>query len=198
MIMNIKKTFLTLSITHQILIVILLLSFLCLIVILGIFVIYSRIIANINAQRRKEYYYNKYKEIIVSEIHLQTFLLFQYEQLIKGFNNQIYYYDKSRDDLYETTVNYQKNMVKNYLDSKEEDYNPDLPDEEKCLFLLSFSEDFFINCKIFYYLSSLQASISNKLSMFRNYRIPYLDHDEQIINEYVFIYFTYRSLFSIN
>ena len=196
--MNIKKTFLTVSITHQILIVILSISFLCLFTILCLFTLYSNIIVNINVRNRREYYFNKYKEIIVSEIRFQTFLLYQYEQIIKGFNNQIYYFDKSSDDLYESTVNYQKDMVQNYKETTEEDYDPDLPDDKKCLFLLSFSDDAFMNSKIFYYLSSLHASIGNKLSVLRNFRIPYFGHEVQIINEYVFIFYADKSLYSIN
>ena len=103
--MNIKRSFLTLSIKHQITLVIILISSLCLLSILGLFSLYSNIIINIQSRKRKEYYFKRYKEVIDSKIRFQTFLLYQYEQLVKGFNSQIYYYGLSKDDLYDTMIN---------------------------------------------------------------------------------------------
>ena len=196
--MNFKKKFLTLSITHQISIVIFSISVLCLLCILGLFYLYTNIILSIQSRRRKQYYYNKYKEIILSEIQFQTFLLYQYEQLIKGFNNQIYYYDHSKNDLYDTMISYKNGLIKNYKETKEEDYNPNLSDYNTTYYLLSFSNDAYIDSNIYYSLSSVHSSIDNQLKVLRDFRVPYFGNNFRIINEYIFVHFAEKSLYSVN
>ena len=196
--MNIKKIFLTLSITHQISIVIFSISLICLLFILGIFYLYTNIILSIQSRRRKQYYYNKYKEIIVSEIQFQTFLLYQYEQLIKGFNYQIYYYDHSKNDLYDTIISYKKDLVKNYKETKKEEYNPNKSDYNKTYYLLSFSNDVYLDSNIYYSLSSMLTSIDNQLNVLRNITIPYYGNNIRIINDYTFVHFKEKSLYSVN
>ena len=71
--MNIKKKFLTLSIRHQITLVIGIISILCLLSLLSLFSLYANIIISIQSRKRKEYYNQKYKEIIDSEIQFQSF-----------------------------------------------------------------------------------------------------------------------------
>ena len=183
--MNIKKKFLTLSIKHQITLVIILISCLCLLSILGLFSLYSNIIINIQSRKRKEYYFKKYKEIIDSKVRFQTFLLYQYEQLIKGFNSQIYYYGLSKDDLYDTMINYKDDLIKNYDETTEDDYDPDLPDDKKVYYLYSFSDDVYMNSKVYYRLANTHSSIDNQLKGIRNFRITYFGSDLSIINEYL-------------
>ena len=195
--MNIKKKFLTLSIRHQIIIVVIIISIFCLLSILALFSLYTNIIVSIQSRKRKEYYFQKYKEIIDSEIRFQSFLLYQYEQIIKGFNSQIYHYS-SKIDLSEPSFSYQNNLIKYYKDTTEDDYDPNLPDDEKIYFLLSFSDDEYLNNKIYFYLSNIYPSINNKLKGIRNFRISYFGKNISIIDEYVFILLQKKNLFSIN
>ena len=196
--MNFKQKLLTLSIKYQISIVIILLSFLCLLFVLGLFHLYTNIIINMQKRKRKEYFYRRYKDIIDSKIRFQTFLLYQYEQLIKGFNSQIYYYGLSKNDLYDTMINYKDDLIKNYEDTIEEDYNPDLPDDEKLYYLYSFSDDIYMNSKVYYSLANTHSSIDNQLKGIRNFRITYLGSNTKIINEYTFVPLSQGSIYSVN
>ena len=196
--MNFKQKLLTLSIKYQISIVIILLSFLCLLFVLGLFHLYTNIIINMQKRKRKEYFYRRYKDIIDSKIRFQTFLLYQYEQLIKGFNSQIYYYGLSKNDLYDTMINYKDDLIKNYEDTTEEDYNPDLPDDEKLYYLYSFSDDIYMNSKVYYSLANTDSSIDNQLKGIRNFRITYLGSNTKIINEYTFVPLSQGSIYSVN
>ena len=195
--MNIKQKFLTLSIRHQIFIVLIIISFLSLLSILGLFSLYENIIVNIIARRRREYYFNKYKEITISEIQFQTFLLYQYEQLVKFFNTQIYYYVKSKNDLYDTIISYNKDLITNYNEINKNDSNQNITDYST-YYLLSFSNDEYIDSKVYYFLSSTYLSLDNKLRIIRNFRIPYLGKDIQIINEYLFVNLAEFYLYSTN
>ena len=185
--MNIKKKFLKLSIKHQISIILILIYVLCIFSTLGIFSLYTNIIIGMQYRSRKEFFYQRYKEVIDSEIRFQTFLLFQYEQLIKGFNSQIYYYGLSNKDLYENTLNYQDNLIKEYKESTEEDYKPNTSDYQKKYFLLSFSNDAFLGSNIFYLLTGTISVINNKLNILKNFRIPFFGDNIQIINDYILV-----------
>ena len=196
--MNFKQKLLTLSIKYQISILIILLSILCLLFVLGLFHLYTNIIINMQKRKRKEYFYRRYKELIDSKIRFQTFLLYQYEQLIKGFNSQIYYYGLSKNDLYDTMINYKDDLIKNYEETTEEDYDPDLPDDEKLYYLYSFSDDIYMNSKVYYSLANTHSSIDNQLKGIRNFRITYLGSDTRIINEYTFVPLSQGSIYSVN
>ena len=149
-------------------------------------------------RKRKEYFYRRYKELIDSKIRFQTFLLYQYEQLIKGFNSQIYYYGLSKNDLYDTMINYKDDLIKNYEETTEEDYDPDLPDDEKLYYLYSFSDDIYMNSKVYYSLANTHSSIDNQLKGIRNFRITYLGSNTRIINEYTFVPLSQGSIYSVN
>ena len=196
--MNFKQKLLTLSIKYQISILIILLSLLCLLFVLGLFHLYTNIIINMQKRKRKEYFYRRYKELIDSKIRFQTFLLYQYEQLIKGFNSQIYYYGLSKNDLYDTMINYKDDLIKNYEETTEEDYDPDLPDDEKLYYLYSFSDDIYMNSKVYYSLANTHSSIDNQLKGIRNFRITYLGSNTRIINEYTFVPLSQGSIYSVN
>jgi len=196
--MNFKQKLLTLSIKYQISILIILLSILCLLFVLGLFHLYTNIIINMQKRKRKEYFYRRYKELIDSKIRFQTFLLYQYEQLIKGFNSQIYYYGLSKNDLYDTMINYKDDLIKNYEETTEEDYDPDLPDDEKLYYLYSFSDDIYMNSKVYYSLANTHSSIDNQLKGIRNFRITYLGSNTRIINEYTFVPLSQGSIYSVN
>ena len=194
--MNIKKKFLTLSISHQIAIVFIILSVLCLLYNLAFFSLYTNIILNIRLSRRREYYYNKYEKIILGEIEFQTFLLHQYEQLIKFFNTQIYYYYKSKNDLYDLLIEYNKDLIKNYEDINKKNFNQKSYNDT--YYILSFSKDNYINSKEYYFLASTYLPLHNKLALFRKFRIPYIGNEIQIINEYLFVNLEEFYLYSTN
>ena len=195
--MNIKKKFLKLPIIHQITLVIIVNIIMCLITILGIFAIYSNIILNIRIRKRKEYIFHKYKETIDSEIHFQTFLLYQYEQLIKAFNTHMYYHGLSQKDLYDTVILYKENSVKHYTETTEEEYNENIKNGINIYYLLSYSNEPFINGYFFFLLSNTYSSMDNILKVLRNLRIPYFG-DIQLINEYNFAALSQQSLYSAN
>ena len=100
--MNLKKYFLTLSIRHQISLVTELIAFFTLIIILILFYLYSNIILKIRSNSRETYFYDRYKLIFDSHIDFLNNLLHQYEQLIKNFNSQLYYYSISLDNFSES------------------------------------------------------------------------------------------------
>ena len=100
--MNLKITFLSLSIKHQISLVISLISILSLLLILAIFSLYGNIILSIRQRAREEYFHERFKFIFDSQIDFQNFLLYQYEQLIKGFHESFYYYTISLKDFDES------------------------------------------------------------------------------------------------
>ena len=148
------------------------------------------------SKRRKEYYFQKHKQIIDSEIRFQSFLFYLYEQIIKGFNSQLYYYGLYNSDsvLSDTQVD----LIKYFDETTEEDYDPNSEEDKKIYFLLSFSNDKYIDYNLFLYLASIYPSINNKLNCIRNFRIPFLENNRSIINEYVFIFLAQKNLFSIN
>ena len=196
--MNYKQKLLTLSIKYQISIVIILLSVLCLLFVLGLLHLYTNIIISMQKRKRKEYFYGRYKELLHSKIRFQTFLLYQYEQIIKGFNSQIYYYGVSKNDLYDTMINYKDDLIKNYEETTEEDYDPNLPDDEKLYYLYSFSDDIYMSSKVYYSLANTHSSIDNQLKGIRNFRITYLGSNTRIINEYTFVALSQGSIYSVN
>ena len=169
----------------------------CLITTLGIFSIYSNIILNVRIHKRREYIFQKYKESIDSEIHFQTFLLYQYEQLIKAFNTQMYYHGHSQNDLYETMIYFQDNIVKDYYETTEEEYEESIKNGINSYYLLSFSNEPYIYGNLFFLLTSTYSSMNYKLEVFRNLRIPYFG-DIPLINEYSFAVLNKESLYSKN
>ena len=100
--MNLTKVFLSLSIKHQISFVISIISILCLILILALFSLYGNIIISIRSRSRQKYFNERYKLSFDSLIDTQNFLLYQYEQLIAGFNEQLHYFGVSLNDLKES------------------------------------------------------------------------------------------------
>ena len=195
--MNFKQKFLTLSIRHQISIIIIILSFLCLFLIIALFSLYTNIIINMQCRKRRQFYFEKYKNVISCEIEFQSFLLYQYEQIIKTFNSQVYHYGNSLNDLYDTMVSYSQNKVKDYRETTDKDYNR-FNIENPTYFLLSFSNDPIMDRYLYNLLANTHSSIDNQLKAMSNFRIPFLSIMLRIINDYVFVYLSRQSLFSTN
>ena len=195
--MNIKQKFLTLSIRHQISLFVIIGSAICLLLILALFSLFTNIILNIHIRKRKEYYYKKYQDIIESEVQFQNFLLYQHEQLLKGFNSQIYYFGLSQNDLYDTMINYDRNLIKNVKNIDEINVT-EIENENIKYYLHSFSNDPFYESKAFNLLASTHSSIDNQLDILSHFRIPYLGEDFKIVNDYVFVRLSEESLFTMN
>ena len=198
--MNFKQKFLTLSIRHQISIVIVILSIICLLSILALFSLFANIIVIIQSRKRKEYFYQQYYNVLNSEIEFHTFLLYQYEQFVKTFNNQIYFYGLSMNDLYDTLIDIKNNIVKFYEETTEDDYNysQSLPIENQTFFVHSFANDIYLDTVVIFLLSLTHYSICNQLNATKNFRIPFLGSNIRILNEYVFVHLSKKSLFSMN
>ena len=196
--MSIKKKFLTLSISHQITLVIIIITIICLSTILAIFSLYSNIIISIKLRRRKKYIFQKFKEIVDSEIQFQTFLLYQYEQLIKGFNAQMYNYGHSQSDLYDTIINNSENPIKFYSEITEKEYEDNIQNKIYLFYLFSFSNDPYLNSNVYNGLLSTHSCMDNILRELRYFRIPYYGNDTRIINEYNFVLLNKNSLYSMN
>ena len=194
--MKIKKKFLTLSIRHQISSVIVILTIICLLLILSLFSLYTNIMINIHIRKRKQYYYQKYQDIVDSKIKFQSFLLYQHEQLIKGFNSQIYYYGLSQKDLYDTMISNKEEFIKYYKETTEEYYQNNKDNNN--YYLYSFSNDPFKDGQVYELLLSTHSSIDNQLNILRNLRIPYLGEEFKIVNEYIFVRLAEQSLYSMN
>ena len=196
--MNIKKKFLKLSIKHQILITLVLIYLVCIFSTIVAFSMYNNIIIEMQYKLKKKYFYQKYNEIIESEITFQTFLLFQYEQLIKVFNSQIYYYGISKNDLYESILNYEDDLIKDYKESTVDDYNPNALDYKTKYYFLSFSNNEFLGSNSYYILSGTLSAIDNKLNILKNFSIPFFGKREQIIKDYLLVNLVEEYLISEN
>jgi hypothetical protein len=196
--MNIKQKFLTLSIRHQISLVIGVISILCLLSLLALFSLYSEIIISIQSRKRREYYNQRYKGIIDSEIQFQTFLLYQYEQLIKTFNSQIYYYGISQKDLADESSSFNDKLIKRFEETTDADYDPRAKGEDKTYFLCSFSGDKQLDEKEYFLLASTHSSIDNQLEAIRNFRITYYGSDIKMINEYIFVRVKEQILYTVD
>ena len=129
--MNLKKYFLTLSIRHQISLVTELIAFFTLIIILILFYLYSNIILKIRSNSRETYFYDRYKLIFDSHIDFLNNLLHQYEQLIKNFNSQLYYYSISLDNFSESFFDNKEipMIITNYNSSDDTSTGPPGPGE---------------------------------------------------------------------
>ena len=194
--MNIKQQFLTLSIRHQITLSIIVLTLTCLLLCLSVLSLYANIMTNILALKRKEYFYQKYQDIVESEIKFQSMLLYQHEHLIKGFNSQIYYYGLSQDDLYDTKIKYEKDLIKTYEETTEMDYENSK--DNFVYYIKYFSDNAYMDSKVFNLLASTHSSVDNQLNILRNFRVPYLGESFKIVNDYVFVRLREQSLYSTN
>ena len=174
--MGVKKTFLTLSIRHQITIYIIVTSITCLLSLLTLFSIYSQIILNMQSRKRNEYYFEKYKEIIDAEVKFQSFILYLYEQIIKVFNSQLYYYNSNNDIVDILSDQFQNEYVQYY------DY-PEKPKvgDNNTFYLLNFSNDVHNNYKVRMYLNSIYPSLNNKLNVITNFSLSFFGRNKSLI-----------------
>ena len=195
--MNLKKNFLTLSIKHQISFVISIISIMCLLLVLALFSLYGNIIINTRSRIRQEYFYERYKKTFDSQINFQNFLLYQYEQLLKLFNEQLYYYSDSVKDLSESYLIGKSSIeIKDYSSSNEDNttieqyYKHYLKNKDTC-----DAEDEnvdFTKNYIFLY---------NHLNTIRNLKVLYLGVDGEehhILQDFILLSLICNIIFSNN
>ena len=196
--MNLKKIFLSLSIKHQISFVISIISILSLCLILALFSLYGNIIISIRSRARQEYFNERYKLCFDSLIDLQNFLLFQYEQLLTIFNEQLYYFSISMNDLNESFFD------DKILPFKIINYNDTIENEREMTTIKEYYKlDFSRNnetCPISDYdFTKNKVFLHNHLNNIKKMKISYLgvDGEEHFIYEnYIFISTICRLLFT--
>ena len=192
--MNLKKQFLTLSIKHQISIVISLISIFSLLLILALFSLYGNIILSIRSRAREEYFHERYKLIFDSQVDFQNFLLYQYEQLLKQFNEEFYYYSISLNDFNETFF-YGKDIPMKIID-----YNNDEKQEKTTVeqyYKLNYKKESG-TCEKFNFTKNY-IFLHNHLKAIQNLRILYLGFDGKnytILEDYLFASLICKFLFS--
>ena len=194
--MNLKKNFLLLSIKHQISFVISIISILSLLLILALFSLYGNIIMSIRKRAREEYFNERYKYCFDSLIDFQNFLLYQYEQLLKEFNEQIYYFSISVKDFDESFFDSRDIPVKIY-DYDESFNNMTSLDE---YYKLYFSKDKSV-CENDYDFTRNYIFLYNHINTIKNLRVLYLGIDGEtqfILKDYLFVSMLCKNLLTNN
>ena len=196
--MNLKKVFLSLSIKHQISFVISIISILCLALILALFSLYGNIIISIRSRARQEYFNERYKLCFDSLIDLQNFLLYQYEQFLAGFNEQLYYFGISLNDFNETFFEDKILPFKivDYIDNIEEEsdittikqyYKFNFSKSDDTCDISDINTDFTKN-KVF---------LHNHLNNIKNLKVSYLgigNEDHYIYEDFIIVSFICKFL----
>ena len=183
--MNLKKQFLSLSIKHQISIVISLISVLSLLLILALFSLYGNIILSIRSRAREEYFHERYKLIFDSQVDFQNFLLYQYEQLLKQFNEEFYYYSISLKDFNESFF-YGKDIPMKIIDYNNKDKNQENTSVGQYYQL--YYNDNSETCEEFNFTKNY-IFLHNHLKAIQNLKILYLGFDgdvHAILEDYLF------------
>ena len=196
--MNLKKIFLSLSIKHQISFVISIISILSLCLILALFSLYGNIIISIRSRARQEYFNERYKLCFDSLIDLQNFLLFQYEQLLTIFNEQLYYFSISMNDLNESFFD------DKILPFKIINYNDTIENEREMTTIKEYYKlDFSRNnetCPISDYdFTKNKVFLHNHLNNIKKMKISYLgvDGEEHFICENYILSHLYVDYYSL-
>ena len=182
--MNFKRQFLSLSIKHQISIVITIICICSLLLILALFSLYGNIILSIRSRARQEYFHERYKLIFDSQVDFQNFLLFQYEQLLKQFNEEFYYYSISLNDFNESFF-YDKEIPMKIIDYNNEEKQENTKVAQ--YYQLNY-DDKSETCEIFNFTKNY-VFLHNHLETIQNLRILYLGIDgnnHKILEDYLF------------
>ena len=182
--MNFKRQFLSLSIKHQISIVITIICICSLLLILALFSLYGNIILSIRSRARQEYFHERYKLIFDSQVDFQNFLLFQYEQLLKQFNEEFYYYSISLNDFNESFF-YDKEIPMKIIDYNNEEKQENTKVAQ--YYQLNY-DDKSETCEIFNFTKNY-VFLHNHLETIQNLRILYLGIDGnnfKILEDYLF------------
>ena len=209
--MSLKSRFLTLSIKEQIFITILVLTFFCLLALLGICCSLSYEFLKEDYRVKKSYFYNKYRKYIEISFYFQNFCLLKYEEIIRRMQKQSFEfyqslnnYDSSLfEDCSHLVIYYHDSLHKNIMDTIDKNY--------PILYFLCFwepgdSSDQFKNIPTLNFCTGMWAITIKKYQSMANsiifhdiydfFRIP--GYDVPIINSPLFTNVNYSSIFSFN
>ena len=197
--MNLKKVFLSLSIKHQISFVISIISILCLALILALFSLYGNIIISIRSRARQEYFNERYKLCFDSLIDLQNFLLYQYEQFLAGFNEQLYYFGISLNDFNETFFEDKILPFKivDYIDNNNEEESDITTIKQYYKFNFSKSDDTCDISDINTDFTKNKVFLHNHLNNIKNLKVSYLgigNEDHYIYEDFIIVSFICKFL----
>ena len=151
---------------------------------------------SIRKRAREEYFNERYKYCFDSLIDFQNFLLYQYEQLLKEFNEQIYYFSISVKDFDESFFDSRDIPVKIY-DYDESFNNMTSLDE---YYKLYFSKDKSV-CENDYDFTRNYIFLYNHINTIKNLRVLYLGIDGEtqfILKDYLFVSMLCKNLLTNN
>ena len=154
---------------------------------------------------KKEYFLTMQQNIIENNILFIELCFYQYEQLIKVFNYQIYLYLKDVEILKEfARINYNKQVDKNRIflfnnpDTDDlPEYNAFIPDEKKKLYNYCYSNDEYIQKTVVSLIYTNYLSFLNQLNGIRNFRIPFYGNIT-LEGEFLISFIKYNTFLSIN
>ena len=197
--MSLKAIFLKLPINLQIYISLLFM----ILVTFGLILLLSLIFASNHIQylllSKKEYFLIMQKNIIESNIIFMQLSLYQYENLIKVFNYQIYLYLKDEEILKEfTIINNNKEIDENKIYIIKNPATDDLPDykpsDEPKLYVYSYSPE---QSVIISLISSHYLSFVNQIKGIRNFRIPFYGN-LTLAGEFLISFIKYNTFITLN
>ena len=206
--MSLKSRFLTLSIKEQIFITIIVLTFFCLLALLGICCSLSYEFLKEDYRVKKTYFYNKYKNYIEISFYYQNFCLLKYEEIVRRLHKQSYEFYESLTKFNLTPLEDYSKMVIYYSDSNHKNimYNNNPILYLLCLWEPGDANDQFRNVPTFQFCFGIRAltltkyqSIANTITLhdiYDSFRIP--GYDVPIIDSSLFVNVNYSSIFSFN
>ena len=93
--MNFKSQFLTLPMREQIWLAIIILTMISVLIIISLTCSFCYEILKVDYNKKKLYFYDKYKEYIEATFYFQNFCLLQYEEIIKRMQKQIFQFQNN-------------------------------------------------------------------------------------------------------
>ena len=180
--MSLKSGFLTLSMREQICFAILILNFFSLMVILCVACSFCYEILIEDYNKKKRYFFDKFKEHIEISFYFQNFCLLQYEEIIKRVQIQMYKYHRN-SSIYNFTSNYNQANIRKYTPFFNSTIHKNISENNELLFVFCYNKNQTICTKgqeavlySYYSLSSLIFShdISKSFAI-PGYGIPILE-----------------------
>lgn len=203
--MSLKTSFMKLPLYSQIYISLILMIIIVVALILILSLIFSINHLNYLFTAKKEYLLTMQQNMIESNIFFIELCIYQYEQLIKVFNYQMYLYLKDIDILKEFAklshnkqVEQQRIFLYNNPDTDDiPDYNDFIPNEKRKLFNYCFSNDEYTRNSIVSLIFTNYLSYLNQLQGIRNFRIPFYGN-MPLEGEFLISFIKYSDILSIN
>ena len=172
--MSLKSGFLTLAMKEQICIAILILTIFSVIVVLSVACSFCYEILKADYNKKKRYFFDKYKEYIEISFYFQNFCLLQYEEIIKRVQIQMYKYHRNSSS-YNFTSNYDQRNISKYTPFFNSTIHKDISENNEQLFVFCYNKSTIICSKgqdtvinSYYSLSSLIFSHD----IYKSFSIP--------------------------